>query len=171
MDITQALFRDLQERLSVGQAAAEAATAIAAQDAEKRAKKEARAAEKAAWHTPCRFVDLRVPNKEIRGKNGSFLRYKRHRVSGKVKQINSKNWTREANDLFLERFLFHQDDELAAERGRTLFTWSKHPEMELWEDEDRWCWNGPGEEANPVCYYDEDESEYVTAPGCEELIA
>ena len=65
---------------------------------------------------------------------------------------------------------FEDDDDEDA-LSRTPFTWDKQPDMELWEDEDRWCWDGTGDEANPVCYYDEDEGEYVMAPGCEDLIA
>jgi hypothetical protein len=96
MDITQALFRDLQERLSVGQAAAEAAEAQAAQVAEKRAKKAARAAEKAAWFPPHRLVS---EYDDIRGKNGSFLRYQLHRTSGEMRLVNAKNWTDENKKL------------------------------------------------------------------------
>ena len=48
----------------------------------------------------------------------------------------------------------------------------KHPEMKLWEDSsDMWVWDSVEEDANPVCYYDEDEEEYVVAPGSEELLA
>ena len=62
-------------------------------------------------------------------------------------------------------------DDIAAEAARKPFTWDKHPEMELYEDSDRWVWNSVEEDANPVCYYDEDEEEYVEAPGSEGLLA
>ena len=51
---------------------------------------------------------------------------------------------------------------------RTPFKWDKNPNMELWEDSDKWVWDGPGEDANPICYYDEDECKYVSAPGNED---
>ena len=61
-------------------------------------------------------------------------------------------------------------DEIEDAPSRTPFTWDKQPDMDLWQDEDRWCWDGPEEEANPVCYYDEDEGEYVMAPGCDGIL-
>jgi hypothetical protein len=62
-------------------------------------------------------------------------------------------------------------EELIAGQGRKPFTLDKHPEMELYEDRDRWVWDSVEEDANPVCYYDEDEGEYIVAPGAEGLLA
>ena len=94
---------------------------------------------------------------------------------GESKSSNTGEFVNPEDDDFTEMEAesfdesFDEIDEDAL--SRTPFTWDKQPDMELWEDEDRWCWDGTGDEANPVCYYDEDEGEYVMAPGCEELIA
>lgn len=73
------------------------------------------------------------------------------------------------NEVAME--LEFEDFEEADTSIRKPFTWDKHPEMELYEDSDRWVWDSVEEDANPVCYYDEDEEEYVVAPGSEELLA
>ena len=73
------------------------------------------------------------------------------------------------NEVAME--LEFEDFEEADTSIRKPFTWDKHPEMELYEDSDKWVWDSVEEDANPVCYYDEDEEEYVVAPGSEELLA
>lgn len=74
----------------------------------------------------------------------------------------------EVEDIELDEEAFEEFDE---DTSRTPFTWDKHPEMELWEDEDKWVWDGQGEDANPICYYDEEDGAYVSAPGNEDLLA
>ena len=83
------------------------------------------------------------------------------------------------NELDTEEFEMDEMGEMDAEgfadnaatEVRKPFTWDKNPEMELWEDGDRWVWDGTGEDANPVCYYDEEDQAYVVAPGSDELLA